>query len=172
MAPDASASVDDSWKDEYDRRLAAWRAESAVAREKAERTRAEWEERRKAEEAEERTREAERKKAQRTNSSSMSGWETVSPADDGASPSSSKPVPGASTAGGVPTTDEKASAKRIDAAQAAVQKHEQTFGRELATPEPSPADARDLTSNERPYVPGRSGLNVSHSAPPEYASRP
>lgn len=159
MAPDASASGDDSWKEEYDRRLAAWRAESATAREKAERTRAEWEERRKAEEAEERTHaaaEAERKKSQ-TESSSVSGWETVSPADDG----SPKPVPGA-PAGGVETTDEKASATRIDAAQTAVQHHEQTFGRELATPEPSPADVRDSTSNERPYVPGRTGLNVSH----------
>jgi len=91
----ASESVEDSFKNEYDRRLAAWRAEAEVARAKAERTRAEWEVRRKAEEEEEErqraTAEESRRKEQRE--STLTSWETVSPADD------SKPVLGASVGG-------------------------------------------------------------------------
>ncbi|KAG8970533.1 hypothetical protein FRC03_006662 [Tulasnella sp. 419] len=52
--PESSESgSDESWKEEYDARVAHWRAESAVARQKAEETRAKFEQIRQQEEAEE-----------------------------------------------------------------------------------------------------------------------
>ncbi|KZP23782.1 hypothetical protein FIBSPDRAFT_1042635 [Athelia psychrophila] len=43
-AASSSSSMDDSWKSEYETQVQSWRAESAEAREKAERERAKWEE--------------------------------------------------------------------------------------------------------------------------------
>jgi hypothetical protein len=40
----SSGSTDDSWKSEYEAQVQTWRAQSAEAREKAERERARWEE--------------------------------------------------------------------------------------------------------------------------------
>lgn len=155
---DASTSTEDTYKDEYDRQLAAWRAEADVARAKAERTRAEWELRRKAEEEEERRRAAAAEVTRNEqHETGLAGWETVSPADD-----ASKPVAGAPVGGGVGISDESATAKRVSTAQSAVQQHEQTFGREVPTPEPSPADVRDFVSGEQSRTgTGPSGLNVS-----------
>ena len=146
---EASANVEDSYKDEYDRQLAAWRAEAEIARAKAERTRAEWEIRRKAEE-EERQRvatEEARRKEQRE--STLAGWETVSPTDD------SRPMLGASVSGRVGTSDKQASA------QEAARLHTQIFGADAQMPGPSPADAQNLVSGERPRSGESSGLSVS-----------
>lgn len=153
---DASTSTEDTYKDEYDRQLAAWRAEADVARAKAERTRAEWELRRTAEEEEERRRAAAAEVTRNEqHETGLAGWETVSPADG-----ASKPV--APVSGGVGTSDESATARRVSTAQSAAQQHEQTFGREVPTPEPSPADVRDFVSGEQSRTgSGPSGLNVS-----------
>lgn len=48
-APTASAGLDDSWKAEYESHVETWRAQSAEAREKADRERQRWEEIRAAE---------------------------------------------------------------------------------------------------------------------------
>lgn len=156
-----AAAADDPEKEEYERQLAAWRAESAVAREKAERTRAEWEIRRKAEEEEERRVAAERKASEST----LSGWETVSPAEPTSQrvplgENASEPVPGTSVAGGVEPSDEEASADRVAAAESAVHEHESEFGHPPLSPEPSPADARDLVSGEKSRSRATSGLSV------------
>jgi hypothetical protein len=155
-AVDASASVEDPPKDEYDRQLAAWRAEAEIARAKAERTRAEWEIRRKAEEGERQRVAAEETRRKEKRETTLAGWETVSPTDD------SKPVLAASAGGGIGTSDEHAAAQRVSAAQEAVRQHVRTFGADAQTPEPSPADVRDLVSGERPRSGGISGLSVCH----------
>lgn len=150
--------MEDSFKDEYDRQLAAWRAEAEITRAKAERTRAEWEIRRKAEEEEEQQRvAAEEARREEKRESTLAGWETVSPTDD------SKPVHGASAGGGIGTSDEQAAAQRVSAAQEAARQHVQTFGVDAQTPEPSPTDARDLVSGERPRSSGISGLSVCYA---------
>jgi len=79
----ASSDSGDSWKAEYDRQVAAWRAEAEVARAKAERNRAEWEARRLAEEKQE----ADARAKQPKEKEALAGWETVSTTDD---PSSSQ----------------------------------------------------------------------------------
>ncbi|EJD37730.1 hypothetical protein AURDEDRAFT_116703 [Auricularia subglabra TFB-10046 SS5] len=106
------SSSEPEWKEEYDERLAEWRAAAAVAREKAERERAKWEAIR-AEEA---------KRMPSATSSFASGWESV----------------GATT---------MASSTASLAANSTPHVEEGTT--------PSPADARDLTSNEHPG--GRGG---------------
>jgi hypothetical protein len=139
-AVDASASVEDSFKDEYDRQLAAWRADAEIARAKAERTRAEWEVRRKAEEEEERQRAAaqeSRRKEQRE--STLAGWETVSPADD------SKPVVGASVG------EAGSSNERVPTQRASVQ----TFGADAQMP-----NTADFVSDGHPRAGGVSDPGV------------
>lgn len=167
MVEASATTSDDPEKEEYDRQLAAWRAESAKAREKAEKTRAEWEVRRKAEEEEERRLAAERKA---TSESTLVGWETVNPS----APISDRvplgqdadasPPPGASAGGGVGTSDEGAAASRVEAAEDAVHQHELKYGRPAASPEPSPADARDLVSGETSRSRATSGLSVRSSS--------
>ena len=66
--------MEDSFNDEYDRQLAAWRAEAEIARAK-EPTRAEW---RKAEEEDERQRvAAEEARQTERRESTLAGWETL-----------------------------------------------------------------------------------------------
>jgi len=74
----ASSQSEDSWKAEYDRQLATWRAEAEVARLKAERTRAEWEARRLAEEKQE----TEARAKQLREGESLAAWETVNSTED------------------------------------------------------------------------------------------
>lgn len=162
LAAGVSANSEDAYKEEYDRQLAAWRAEADLARAKAERTRAEWEVRRKAEEEEAQkvaaaTKEAEAR--QQLGESTMSGWETVSPSDG------SKPLAGTSTSGGVHASNEQTTARHVSAARSAAHEHELQFGRDKSTPEPSPADSRDLVSGERTHTGAASGLNM-RSHPP------
>ena len=130
--------MEDSFKDEYDRQLAAWRAEADIARAKAERTRAEWEVRRKAEEEEECQRaaaEESRRKEQRD----LAGWETVSPADD------SKPVLETSV-GGAGTSNERVPTQRASV---------QTFGADAQMP-----STADLVSHGHSRAGVVSGLGV------------
>lgn len=68
----ASQSTDDLWKAEYEAQVQSWRAQSAEAREKAEKERARWEAIRAAEKTE-----ANRLAAQVHDSEH--GWETVGP---------------------------------------------------------------------------------------------
>ncbi|KAF9520932.1 hypothetical protein BS47DRAFT_1387077 [Hydnum rufescens UP504] len=74
----ASSHSEDSWKVEYDRHLATWRAEAEVARLKAERTRAEWEAHRLAEEKQE----TETRGKQLREGESLAAWETVNSTED------------------------------------------------------------------------------------------
>lgn len=46
MEAERQAAMDESWKEVYDERLNAWKAENAVRREHSEKTRAEYESRR------------------------------------------------------------------------------------------------------------------------------
>lgn len=78
-----SSDSGDSWKAEYERQVAVWRAEAEVARAKAERNRAEWEARRLAEEKQQ----ADARAKQPKEKEALAGWETVSTTDD---PSSSQ----------------------------------------------------------------------------------
>jgi len=129
--------VEDSFKDEYDRQVAAWRAEAEIARAKAERTRAEWEVRRKAEEEEEQRAAAEESRRKEQRESSLAGWETVSPADD------SKPV---ASVGGAGSSNERVPTQRASV---------QTFGADAQMP-----STADFVSDGHARAGGVSGLGV------------
>ncbi|KAF9519570.1 hypothetical protein BS47DRAFT_1482010 [Hydnum rufescens UP504] len=83
----ASSYSEDSWKVEYDRQLATWRAEAEVAHLKAERTRAEWEARRLAKEKQQAEARAKQlREGESSNASRSRNW-GESQLSNGASPS-------------------------------------------------------------------------------------
>lgn len=158
----SSSSAVDPDKEEYDRKLAAWRAEADVARAKAERTRAEWEVRRKAEEEEERRLSASRGQV---SESSFSGWESVSRSNAGSQrvplgDTPSRLLPGTSTGGGVGTSNEQASADRVAAANHAIRQNQLMSGGDMVIPTTSPANSRDFVPSERSRSATTPGLQV------------
>lgn len=144
-----STGLEDSWQEQYNRQVAQWRADSAIAREKAEKTRAEWEERRKAEEERERQEAARRKKEREA---TLSGWETVSPAEETVSQKIAgeeakyPPVSDASTGVGAVISTPAQATRGIGPSESP--QHTRAFGPELVTPAPIRSDAKDLVSGE------------------------
>jgi len=136
---ESSTGLEDSWQEQYNRQVAQWRADSAIAREKAEKTRAEWEERRKAEEEQER-REAARKKSEKE--ATLSGWETVSPTEEKVTRGEANSGGNVGVGAAIPGLPEATRGAGMSGST----QHTRTFGPELVTPAPIRADAKDLVS--------------------------
>ncbi|GLB40183.1 putative outer membrane protein TOM13 [Lyophyllum shimeji] len=78
----SSGSMDDSWKAEYESQVEAWRAQSAEAREKAEKERERWEALRAAEREDVARHKADEPAMEPTEHEPDAGWETVSHKND------------------------------------------------------------------------------------------
>ncbi|KZP00567.1 hypothetical protein CALVIDRAFT_533563 [Calocera viscosa TUFC12733] len=141
-----AAPADDGWKAEYDERLAAWRAEAAVARQKAEEERARWAAIRDAERAagESRRREERAAEERRGRESALSSgeWDAAG---------SSAPAVSGSAAESSNSAQEGRDAvtrARLGEALVAAEVEVLAVPLEGSDGEPSVVDARDLTTSE------------------------
>ncbi|KZT53248.1 hypothetical protein CALCODRAFT_56245 [Calocera cornea HHB12733] len=143
---DAPPAADDGWKVEYDERLAAWRAEAAVARQKAEEERARWGAIRDTERAAADSRRKEEQAAaeQRGRESAFSSgeWEAAG--------SSSAGVSGSARESADAALEGREGVTRARLGEAHIAAEVELLGVPLegSEGEPSVADARDLTTSE------------------------